>query len=155
YAFAASGSATTWEWNFGDAITGSGQNTNHTYAGGGRFAVTLTGRSGSQSATATGSVDVGRPMTGSWAGAFNNRNSVLTFTGAGPTLSGSYRDQFAEGTIAGQISSGASFVCPCDVVIAITLPNTQFRFEGQRVGDQLVGAFVGNGFRTDTTLNPQ
>lgn len=155
YAFAASGSASTWEWNFGDGSTGSGQNTNHIFSTGNRFTVTLTGRSGSQSATATGSVDVGRPMTGSWGGAFNNRNSILTFTGAGPTLSGSYRDQFSEGTIAGEISSGAGFVCPCDVLIAITLPDTQFRFEGQRIGDQLIGAFVGTGFRTETTLNPQ
>jgi hypothetical protein len=155
YAFTGSGSATTWEWNFGNGSTGSGQNVNHVYAAGGRFTVTLTGRSGAQSATATGSVDVGRPMTGSWGGAFNNRNSVLTFTGAGPTLSGTYGDQFSQGTITGTISSGASFVCPCDVLVEITLPNTQFRFEGQRIGDQLIGAFVGTGFRTETTLNPQ
>ncbi|MCL4819643.1 MAG: PKD domain-containing protein [Vicinamibacteria bacterium] len=155
FAFAGSGSATSWEWAFGDGITGSGQNVNHTYAGGGRFSVTLTGRNAGGSATATGSVEVGRPMTGSWAGPFNNRNVVITFSGAGPTLSGSYADQFDQGTIAGQISSGASFVCPCDVLIEITLARTQFRFEGQRVGDQLVGAFVGSGFRTEATLSPQ
>jgi hypothetical protein len=164
YAFTASGTAQLYEWNFGDNTTATGASVTHVYRAAGTYTVTLTGRSGGQSATATTTLTIARDMAGRWAGPFNNRNTVITFNAAASggraaalrdlALSGSYADQFTSGPIAG-ILSGAG-VCPCELRFSITLPQTSFEFVGQRVDEnRIVGSYRGQGFSFATTLTRQ
>jgi hypothetical protein len=100
-------------------------------------------------------------MAGNWAGPFNNRNTVLTFTPAAGArafdlgLSGMYSDQFDTGSLTGTLSGDG--VCPCGIRLEITIPGgASFRFEGQRVDENtIVGAYVGDFPAFQTTLTRQ
>jgi PKD repeat protein len=84
--------ALTYEWNFGDGSTGSGQTTTHIYPSAGTFSVTLTVKDKKHSVTApAASVTVGRNMSGTWS--CNQEpgfGSTVTwnFTQSGTTLRG-------------------------------------------------------------------
>jgi PKD repeat protein len=159
YTFTATGAATTFEWDFGDGRTATGQSVTHTYPSGGRFTVTLTGRSGGKSATVSASVEVARGMAGAWAGPFNNRNSVINFNPATGSiaahdlgLSGTYSDQFDAGTISGTLFGEG--ICPCELRFVISIPGVPtFEFVGTRMDENtIVGSFRGEAFETPTML---
>jgi PKD repeat protein len=58
----------TYEWNFGDGSTGSGQTATHVYSAAGTYSVTLTVKDKKHSVTApAASVTVARNMTGAWS----------------------------------------------------------------------------------------
>jgi hypothetical protein len=83
----------TYDWNFGDGTTGSGQTATKVYAAAGTFSVSLTVSDGKNTVTApAASVTVARNMAGTWTGAtepgFTSAVSV-TLTQSGTTLGGS------------------------------------------------------------------
>jgi PKD repeat protein len=101
-----------YDWNFGDATSGSGQSVSHAYGSAGTFNATVTVRDSLASATASATVTA-RAMTGVWRGSVacpsSTFNSVLTLTQSGAGVSGTYADQDGSGTvISGSISSSRS-----------------------------------------------
>ena len=110
----------TYEWNFGDGTTGSGQSTTHTYANPGSFSVAVTIKDEKHSVSAPGaSVTVARSIAGAWSGAteaaFGARVSVnltqsSTSLGGSMTFSGSL-----SGTLSGLTGTVSALTYPCTV----------------------------------------
>ena len=95
YSFAGSApnvTSGTFEWDFGDGVTGSGQTTAHVYGADGTFRVTLKITSGSQQLTGSATVVVG-DLTGTWIhGIGADVGEVTLFlVQQGPMVAGQWR----------------------------------------------------------------
>ena len=94
YSFAGSApnvTSGTFEWDFGDGVTGSGQTTAHVYGGDGTFRVTLKITSGSLQITGSATVMVGN-VTGTWVhGANAEFTHTLFMVQQGTLVSGQWR----------------------------------------------------------------
>ena len=94
YSFAGSApnvTSGTFEWDFGDGVTGSGSTTTHVYGADGTFRVTLKITSGSQQVTGSATVVVGS-LTGTWVhGAGAEFSHTLVMVQQGTLVSGQWR----------------------------------------------------------------
>ena len=117
------GDSLTATWNFGDGASGSGTQTTHVYSTAGTFSVTLTVSDGEESATATGTVNVGS-LTGIWIGNIGGADFIgFNLTQSGSNMTGVYADQVnGQGTASGTVSA------PRNVVLHNSVP-------GFRVGN--------------------
>jgi len=123
----------TYEWNFGDGASGSGQSATHTYANPGSFSVTLTVKDEKHSVAAPGaSVTVARSVAGVWTGGVNQAlfgaNMSVNLTQSGSSIGGTLT---FSGGLAGTVplaSSGtvSALTYPCTVTF-VTAP---FRIGG-------------------------
>lgn len=117
----------TYDWNFGDGVTGTGKTPTHIYAETGTFGVTLRVSDGkAEPVSATGvSVTVAPSITGTWAGgrhSFSNCGLSFTVTQNGDTLAGSF--SFTEfGLPLGRCSSHGSVTLDWGAVIPLTYPS--------------------------------
>jgi PKD repeat protein len=96
---ALSPSGTSYQWNFGDGNTGSGQSVNHVYSAINNFTVSLTTGSG---ATGTGDIAV-QSLTGTWADVEDPTILQWSLVQSGPGLSGT--NVLTNATVQGTISS--------------------------------------------------
>jgi hypothetical protein len=146
FSFASSGASDpnndplTFEWNFGDGGSGSGQTTTHVYNSPGTFNVVLTVKDPKGlSATTSASANVGRNLNGTWSAprgscilnpprisvsqSGGNFNGTFTYGPFGGTTGGS-------GSYTGTISSSSNFVCPCSVSFSGSLLGLSVSFTG-------------------------
>jgi hypothetical protein len=148
------GDTLTFNWDFGDGGTASGQSVTHVFTASGAANVTLTVSDGEESASTSGTVSV-RNLSGTWQGGISGGfNTTVVLTQSGTTLSGTYRDQFpGNGAVSGSVSDQRS------VTFRVTIPGVQpFTFTGNANPDinQITGVANGSGFVNDTwTLTRQ
>ena len=144
------GNPLKFNWDFGDGETSAGAATTHVYATEGNFIATVTVSNGTgKKATATVPVAV-RNLTGTWFDTFLTPHPLVgghvnvSITQNGFSLTGAYRDDSGDGTVAGTISATGT------VTFTVTVPGIDpFTFTGTAgPGDQITldGKVNGSGF---------
>jgi hypothetical protein len=100
--------ALTFNWNFGDGSSATGERVTKTYANAGTFNVSLEVSDGKKTATAAGSVTI-RSLTGNWLGTINTLNArpfTMMLTQSGAAITGNYFDSAGSGNVTGTVSAG-------------------------------------------------
>jgi PKD repeat protein len=151
------GDALTFNWDFGDSSTGTGQNASKVYNNAGNFTATVTASDGEESSTGSASVTV-RGMAGTWRGAIQVSPDfpfTLTLSQNGTNVTGSFRDDlgiFPPGTVAGTVSG------PNQVRLTVTVADfNPFTLTGTTSDDinRVSGNTTGSGFNDPFSITRQ
>lgn len=142
----------TFQWDFGDGGTGSGQTTSHVFGSAGDFTVTLKVSDPSgDSATTSTSVSVGPSMTATWNGriAGVGNPAVLRTTQSGGSITGTLtftppadnsQPLYCTGTCSGSITGTVGTTYPAAISFQGNISGLALSFSGQSVsGSSLSG----------------
>jgi hypothetical protein len=144
----------TYSWNFGDGASGAGPTAGHIYDTGGAFTVSLAVSDGSQSVTATRTVQVG-DVNATWLSRFwepwftEGVSRRVRFIQSGAQLTGTYRCNLAPGrtgSVTGTLSAPRNVAFVAELKDA-TGQDVGFRFTGTLNDDLTTLNGVANGYR--------